>query len=69
MKKNGTSLVEKWLGICQCRGHSLDPQSEGILHATGQLSPHARTTAAHAPQLGKLACPRAPALQQEKPLQ
>ena len=44
---------------CQCRGREFDPWWRKIPHATEQLSPC--TTAA------ELACPRACALQQERP--
>ena len=58
---------------CQCRGHGFEPWSGKIPHAAEQLSPCATTTE---PVLYSLRAtttearaPRAPAPQQEKPLQ
>ena len=50
----------------QCRGHKFNPRPEKIPHATEQLSPRTTTTE---PRVLKLTCPRACALQQEKPPQ
>ena len=47
--QNQTSLVVRWLRICQCRGHDFDPWFWKILHAMGQLSSCASTTEAHIP--------------------
>ena len=61
---------------CQCRIHGLDPWSRKIPHAMEQLTlsarapgPRNRNYRAHTLQLLKPMCPKACALQQEKPPQ
>ena len=71
-EQGGTSLVVQRIRTsCQCRGHGFNPWSGKIPQAVSHLAQAPQllrpSSRVHVPQSLKSVCPRACALQQEKP--